>query len=449
VKSVTVEILFIILLLIANGLFAMSEIALVSSRKARLQRRAEKDDGARVALELANAPERFLSTAQIGITLIGILAGAFGGATISRHLAERLSRIPALAPYSEAVSFVVVVMTITYLSLVVGELVPKRLALNYPERIASRVAKPMRFLSRLTWPAVRALSASSSFLLRLLGARPTEEPPITEEEVKILIDVGAEAGVFEATEHELVDNIFRLADLKIPQLMTPRLDIVWLDVESPPEEIRERIISSPYSRMPICEGTLDNILGVVKARDLLARILAGKPLDLRAEMRPPLYVPETRTALQLLELFKQSATHIAMVVDEHGALEGLVTMNDVLEAMVGEMPAHHRRVESLAVQREDGSWLLDGRMPISDFKELFSIQRLPREEEGGYHTLAGFIMTYLGRLPSASDHFVWDDLRVEVVDMDRRRIDKVLVNRLDTVGRGDGATGRRGDEAME
>jgi putative hemolysin len=447
VNSVAIEILFILLLLIANGLFAMSEIALVSSRKARLQRRAEKDDGARVALELINAPDRFLSTAQIGITLIGILAGAFGGATITRHLAERLNRIPALAPYSEAVSFVVVVVAITYLSLVVGELVPKRLALNYPERIASRVARPMRFLSRLTSPAVHALSASSSFLLRLLGARPTEEPPITEEEVKILIDVGAEAGVFEAAEHELVDNIFRLADLKIPQLMTPRLDIAWLDVGSPPEEIRERIISSPYSRMPVCEGTLDNILGVVKARDLLARVLAGKPLDLRSEMRSPLYVPETRTALQLLELFKQSATHIAMVVDEHGALEGLVTMNDVLEAMVGEMPAHHRRVESLAVQREDGSWLLDGRMPISDFKELFSIERLPREEEGGYHTLAGFIMTYLGRLPSASDHFVWNNLRIEVVDMDRRRIDKVLVNRIEKERRGDWATGRRGDKA--
>jgi len=439
-KSVTVEILFIILLLIANGLFAMSEIALVSSRKARLQRRAEKDDGARVALELANAPDRFLSTVQIGITLIGILAGAFGGATISRHLAERLSGIPALAPYSEAVSFVVVVVMITYLSLVVGELVPKRLALNYPERIASRVAKPMLFLSRLAAPAVHALSASSSFLLRLLRARPAEEPPITEEEVKILIDVGAEAGVFEAAEHELVDNIFRLADQRIPQLMTPRLDIVWIDIESPSEEVRERIINSPYSRMPVCRGTLDNVLGVVKARDLLARVLAGEALDLRAAMRPPLYVPETRTALQLLELFKRSTAHIAMVIDEHGALEGLVTMNDVLEAMVGEMPAHHRGVESLAVQREDGSWLLEGRMPISDFKELFSIERLPREEEGGYHTLAGFIMTYLGRLPSASDHFVWDDLRVEVMDMDRRRIDKVLVNRIETGRRDNGET---------
>ena len=430
-NSVAFEILFILLLLIANGLFAMSEIALVSSRKVRLLRRAEKDAGARVALELAAAPDRFLSTVQIGITLIGILTGAFGGATISRHLAERLNRIPALAQYSEAVSIVVVVVTITYLSLVVGELVPKRLALNYPERIASRVAKPMQFLSRLTAPAVHALSASSSFLLRLLGARPTEEPPITEEEVKILIDVGAEAGVFEAAEHELVDNIFRLADLKVPQLMTPRLDIVWLDVISPPEEIRKRIINSPYSRMPVCQGTLDNVLGVVKARELLARVLAGEPLDLRAAMRPPLYVPETRTALQLLELFKRSTAHIALVIDEHGALEGLVTMNDVLEAIVGEMPAHLGRVEGLAVRREDGSWLLDGRIPVSDFKELFSIERLPREEEGGYHTLAGFIMTYLGRLPSAADHFVWNGLRIEVVDMDRRRIDKVLVNRVE------------------
>lgn len=430
-KSVAIEILFILLLLIANGVFAMSEIAIVSSRKARLQRRGKKDAGARVALELANTPDRFLSTVQIGITLIGIFAGAFGGATISAQLAERLNRIPALAPYSEAVSLVLVVMAITYLSLVVGELVPKRLALNNPERIAARIAKPMRFLSRLASPAVRALSVSSSLLLRLLRARPTDEPPITEEEVKILIDQGALAGVFEAAEHELVDNIFRLADQKIPQLMTPRLDVAWLDIESPPEEIRERIVNSPYSRMPVCQGTLDNILGVVKARDLLARVLAGEALDLRAAMRPALYVPETRTALQLLELFKRSATHIAMVIDEHGALEGLVTMNDVLEAMVGEMPAHQRRVESLAVQREDGSWLLDGRMPISDFKELFSIEKLPREEEGGYHTLAGFIMSHLGRLPSASDYFAWKDLRIEVMDMDRRRVDKVLVNRVE------------------
>jgi putative hemolysin len=433
VNSVAIDILFILLLLIANGLFAMSEIALISARKARLQQRAENDDGARIALELANAPDRFLSTVQIGITLIGILAGAFGGATLSAHLAERLNRIPSIAPYSGIVSLVVVVMTITYLSLVVGELVPKRLALNSPERIAARIAKPMRFLSRLTAPAVHALSASSSFLLRLLRSRPTEEPPITEEEVKILIAVGTEAGVFEAAEHELLDNIFRLADQKIPQLMTPRLDVVWLDIESPPEEIRRRIINSPYSRMPVCQGTLDNILGMVKARDLLARVLAGEPLDLRATLRPPLYVPETRTALQLLEMFKQSATHIAMVVDEHGALEGLVTMNDVLEAIVGEMPSHLGGGESFAVQREDGSWLLDGRAPISDFKELFSIDRLPREEEGGYHTLAGFIMTQLGRLPSVSDNFVWNNLRIEVVDMDRRRIDKVLVNYIETV----------------
>src|SRR5687767_12730861 len=276
----------------------MSEIALVSSRKARLQQRAENDAGARIALELANAPDRFLSTVQIGITLIGILAGAFGGATLSEHLAERLNQIPSLAPYSGIISLVVVVMTITYLSLVVGELVPKRLALNAPERIASRIAKPMRFLSRVTAPAVHALSASSSLLLRLLKARPTEEPPITEEEVKIMIDVGAEAGVFEEAEHELVDNVFRLADQKIPQLMTPRLDVVWLDVESPPEETRRRIICSHYSRMPVCQGTLENILGVVRARDLLAITLAGEPLDLRAAMRPPLYVPESRTALQ-------------------------------------------------------------------------------------------------------------------------------------------------------
>ncbi|HKE03058.1 MAG TPA: hemolysin family protein [Blastocatellia bacterium] len=425
------EILFIILLLVANGIFAMSEMAIVSARRARLQHLAEIDAGARAALELADAPDRFLSTIQIGITLIGILAGAFGGATISGQISAQLNRIPALTPYSEAISLVIVVVAITYLSLVVGELVPKRLALNNPEQIASRVARPMQFLLRLSSPVVRVLSASSAFLLRLLRIKPPALPPVTEEEVKIMIDQGTQAGVFEEAEHDLVDNIFRLADQKVPQLMTPRPDIVWLDIDSPFEEIRRRIINSPYSRMPVCRGTPDNILGVVKARDLLAEILSGKPLDLRATLRQPLYVPETRTGLQLLELFKGSTTHIAMVIDEHGALEGLVTMNDLLEAIVGDLPAQPGQAESLAVRREDGSWLLDGRLPIADFKEIFSIDKLPREEEGAYHTLAGFIMTYLGRLPSASDHFVWNGLRIEVVDMDRRRVDKVLVSRVE------------------
>ncbi len=427
------EILFIILLLIANGVFAMSEMAIVSSRRARLQHLAEKNDvGARAALELADAPDRFLSTIQIGITLIGILAGAFGGATITRHLTAQLNRIPALAPYSEAISLVVVVVIITYFSLVIGELVPKRLALNNPEQIASRIARPMQFLSRLASPAARLLGASSTLVLRLLRVKPLAHPSVTEEEVKIMIDQGMQAGVFEAAEHDLVDNIFRLADQKIPQLMTPRPDVVWLDIESPVEEIRQRIIDSPYSRMPVCQGKLDNILGIVKARDLLARILSGEPLDLRAALRQPLYVPETRTGLQLLELFKGSTTHIAVVIDEHGALEGLVTMNDVLEAIVGGLPAQPGQSENYAVQREDGSWLLDGRLPITDFKVIFSLDKLPREEEGAYHTLAGFIMAYLGRLPTASDYFIWNDLRIEVVDMDRRRVDKVLVNRVDS-----------------
>ncbi|MGE0128442.1 MAG: hemolysin family protein [Blastocatellales bacterium] len=428
--GIAIEVIFILLLIIANGVFAMSEIAVVSARRARLQQRAETDSGARAALDLADAPDRFLSTVQIGISLIGILAGALGGATISKYLEAELSRIPTIAPYARAVSLVVVVLTIAYLSLIVGELVPKRLALNNPEKIASRIARPMQFLSRLAWPAVRVLSASSNFLMRLLRAKPADEPPITEEEVKLLIDQGTEAGVFEEAEHDLVDNIFRLADQKVPALMTPRLDIVWLDIEAPIEETRRRIIKSPYSRLPVCQGALDNILGVVKAKDLLSRRLAGEPLDLRAALRQPLYAHETRTALQLLELFRRSSTHIAMVVDEHGAIEGLVTMNDVLEAIVGDLPSPSGQVESYAVQREDGSWLLDGRMPISEFKEIFSLDKLPREEDGGYHTLAGFIITYLGRLPSASDQFIWDGLRIEVVDMDRRRVDKVLVSRI-------------------
>lgn len=415
------------MLLVANGVFAMSEIAVISARKSRLQQMGEAgDESARAALQLANDPARFLSTVQIGITLVGILAGAFGGATIAEQLGARLDAIPQIAPYGEAIGLGIVVLCITYLSLIFGELVPKRLALSSPERVASAVARPMRALSRVASPVVHLLSVSTSVVLKMLGGKASTEAPITEEEIRILIEQGTKAGVFEKTESELVESVFRLDDQSVNSLMTPRPDIVWLDADASPDNIRRKVTESHYSRFPVVRGDLDDVLGVVKAKELLGRCLSGQALDLRASMRQPLFVPETCSALQLLELFQRAHTHVALVIDEYGAVEGLVTMNDVIEAIVGDMPAAGG-TRSYAVKREDGSWLLDGALPIVEFKELFPVGSLPGEERGGYHTLAGFVIMHLGRVPKTADHFEWHGLRFEIVDMDRHRIDKVLV----------------------
>jgi putative hemolysin len=427
-STITFEVLFILLLLVANGVFAMSELAIVSSRKARLQRMAAAGDArARAALELANSPDRFLSTIQIGITLVGILAGAFGGATIAEQLGAQISRVPALAEYGEAVGLGVVVLVITYLSLVVGELVPKRLALNNPERVARAVAGPMARLSRVASPFVRVLGVSTSAILHLLRLKASDEPPVTEEEIKVLIEQGAQAGVILEAEQEMVEGVFKLADRRVGALMTPRRDITWLNLNDPPEKLYAQISASPYSRFPVCAGALDNVVGVVKAKELLARCVSGAPLDLPAAMKRPLFVPDTRTALQVLEAFKGGRSHVAVVIDEYGAVEGLVTTNDILEAIVGDIAPAGARGEEAAVRREDGSWLLDGALPVEEFGDIFPTVRLPGDERGSYHTLGGFVMTHLGRVPRAADHFEWQGLRFEVVDMDGKRVDKVLV----------------------
>lgn len=333
--TISFEILFILLLLLANGVFAMSEIALVSARKSRLKQRAEGGDArARAALALADSPDRFLPTVQIGITLVGIFAGAFGGATIAEQLAGQIAVVPALAPYAEGIGLGVVVIAITYFSLIIGELVPKRIALNNPETIAALVARPMNLLARIAAPVVFLLSFSTTVVLKLLRVKPSIEPSVTEEEVRALILQGAEAGIFEHSEREIVESVFRLDDRSVNDLMMQRREVVWLDADASGEEIRRTITENPYSRFPVCEGSLDNVVGVAKAKHLLERCLNGEPLDLRAAMTAPLFVPETQTALQVLELFKNAHTHIALVVDEHGGVEGLVTINDVMEAIV-------------------------------------------------------------------------------------------------------------------
>ncbi len=422
------EILFIVLLVIANGIFAMSEMAVVASRKVRLQQLANVGSTkARAALELANSPDRFLSTVQIGITLVGILAGAFGGATIAEQLAARISLVSTLAPYSEAIGLGIVVVGITYLSLIFGELVPKRLALHSPERIASFVARPMNALSVIATPFVRLLSFSSETVFKFLRIKPSNEPPVTEEEIKVLIEQGTKAGVFEEAEQDLVESVFRLGDRRVSALMTPRFDVEWLDINASPTEIRRKITESQYSRFPVCDGSVDNVVGVVKARDYLASNVSDEVASLKSCLKQPLFVPESRTALQTLELFKRSHTHIALIIDEYGALEGLVTTNDILEAIVGDVALAANQAETYAVQREDGSWLLDGALPIDEFKEIFSVTKLAGEEKRVYQTLAGFILMYLGRVPSVADHFEWNGLRFEIMDMDGNRVDKVLV----------------------
>jgi putative hemolysin len=421
------EILIILLLITFNGAFAMSEMAIVSARKARLQQRAQSGDlRAAAALAMANSPTSVLSTVQIGITLVGQIAGVFGGATVATKLGQQLDHIPALAPYSGAISLGLVVLTISYLSLVLGELVPKRLALHSPERIAAAVAPPLKVLATLTYPAVRLLGLSSDLVLRILGVRPSTEPPITEEEIRLLLRQGTEAGVFEEAEHDMVAGVFRLGDRRAGTLMTSRSEIVWLDSAAPHEQVLQKIAGSRFSHFPVCSGSLDHVLGVVHTRDLLVRCLERKPLDVAAELERPLCVPEAIPAATLLEQFRQSGEHLALVVDEYGVLQGLVTLTDVLEEVVGEMEA----TEPAARQREDGSWLMDGLLPVEEFAELLDVLQLPVETSGHYQTLGGFIMTHLGRIPAPGDQLEWGGLRFEVVDLDGNRIDKVIVTRV-------------------
>jgi putative hemolysin len=423
------EYMFLLLLVVLNGLFAMSEIAVVSSRKVRLQQWAnEGKAGAGVALELAAEPGHFLSAVQVGVSLAGILSGAFGEATIAVGLSGRIARVPVLAPYAETIALAVVVIAITLMSLILGELVPKRIALHNPEGIAVMIARPMRLLAKAAYPLVRFLSFTTESVLKILGSRPASTPTITEEEIKIMMKQGAEAGVFEKEEQQLVSNVFRLAQRRLGSIMMPRGDVIYLDVEDSFDNIRRKILDSAHSVMPVCRGGIANVLGVVHAKDLLRRFLSGEPFDLLSSLKTPLYIPETSSAMKLLEMFKKSGRHVAFVVDEYGDVQGLVTIHDVLESIVGDIPSEGEPAEPLAVRREDGSWLLDGMLPVDKFRELFPEMGLPEEESGTYHTLSGFILMRLGRIPAVADHFSWHGWRFEVVDMDGNRIDKVLAS---------------------
>ncbi len=421
------EIIIVVVLIIANGIFAMSEMALVSSRKSRLQQLAnEGSASAQAALDLANHPDRFLSTVQIGITMIGIIAGAFGGATLSGHLATLIGEnIPSLAPYATAIGFTLVVAAITYLSLIVGELVPKRIALTMPETISAFMAKPMSVLSKIASPLVWLLSISTTSIFRLFGIDRPVDQPVSEEELKLLIAHGTTAGVFEATERDLVERVFRLGDRRAVSLMTPRPDLFWLDINDNEEQILAEIAGAKYSRFPVCDDQIDNVVGIVKAKEYLAGKLLHPESTIRDYLTKPLYVPETSTAFQLLALLKKENTHVAFIIDEFGAIEGLVTSNDFLEALAGE-PIASESDEAMILERSDGTFLVDGSLSIHDFVSRTGYklaEGVPRD----YQTLAGLLLQLFGHIPATGNTVESSGFKFEIVDMDRRRIDKILV----------------------
>ncbi len=427
---VLIETIIIFLLILLNGLFSMSEMAVVTARQGRLQQSAEKNKGAKVAMELADSPGRFLSTVQIGITLVGVFTGAFGGATLAGEIASLLDRVVVLRPYNEALSVGIVVVGITYFSLVLGELVPKRLALTHPEKIAAFVAPIMLRLSQMARPVVYLLTQSTELVVRLLRIKPSNELSVTDEEVKLMIEQGTQEGIFEPIEEEMVGQLFWLSDRTVSALITPRTEIVWLDINDSRQELTHKLTSNNHSRFPVAEGSLDNVLGVVLAKDLLSQLLAGEAIDLLEAMQPPLFVPEGMPALKVLDTFKASRTQHALIIDEYGVLQGLVTVNDVLQELVGDIPEADEILDPEVVQREDGSWLLDGMLTVDEFKTLFGISELPGEENQFHQTLGGFVMATMGRIPATADTFSWSGLSFEVIDMDGYRVDKVLVQRL-------------------
>ena len=424
------EVALLFALILINGVFAMSEIALLTARKARLQKLVDEGDtAAAAAIDLGEHPTRFLSTIQVGITSIGILNGIVGEAAFAAPLGNWLSRLGVEGNLAHVLSTALVVVVVTYFSIVLGELVPKRLGQLNPEPIARLVARPMLALSAGTKIFVRILSGSTDLVLRAIGARDTIAQGVTEEEIQAMLDEGSESGVIEQQEHAMVRNVFRLDDRQIASLMVPRGDIVYLDVDAPHEENLRRIESSEHSRFPVVKGDLHEILGVLNARHLLSKSLRGERVDLKSNLQPPVYVPESLTGMELLENFKSSGVQLAFVIDEYGELLGMVTLQNVLEAITGEFKPRHAE-DTWGVQREDGSWLLDGIIPIPELKDRLALKAVPEEDRERYHTLSGMMMLLLGRLPRISDKVTWGGWTFEIVDMDDKRIDRVLATEL-------------------
>ncbi|MFZ4774322.1 MAG: hemolysin family protein [Terrimicrobiaceae bacterium] len=429
-SGTTLEILFIFILLLANGVFAMAEIALVASRKAKLKTLADAGHtGAKLAHSLALSPGKFLSTVQVGITLVGTLAGAFGGARFSDALSIHVDKIPGLSGVpSHYISLFIVVAIITYFSVIIGELVPKRLALSNPERIASALARPMNAIANAFSPLVNLLNHSSDFLMALLGVRKTKETAVSEEEVRVLIDEGLSTGVFKKAEKDMVEGVFELDELMAGDLMTPRARMIWLSLDDSDDENWRRIAGSGHSHFPVYQKTRDNVIGMVSVKSLWANLSLAGRVELRALVTPPLYVPTAMPAGKLIEEFKKSGKHLSLVVDEFGGLQGLVTLNDVMMAIVGNLPEREQRHDPKAVLRQDGNWIIDAILDIDETKLSLGIEDdLPGENENRFSTLGGFILYRLGHIPREGEKFVWENFEFEIIDMDRQRIDKVLV----------------------
>jgi len=427
---VYLNIFIIFVLFFFNAIFAMYEIAMVAARKTRLEQRLE--EGSKGAADtlflLKDHNQQYLSTVQIMITMIDTLAGGIGGAKLAGPLADVLSKVSWLAPQADLIALIAVVTIITYFSIVMGELIPKRLAVSKPESVVIRLSPIIRFMTRMFKPLTKLLSASTNLGIKLLRINTDKGPSITEEEIKSYIEEGRDIGVIEEAEREMVSGIFRLGDRCVEALMTPRLELAWIDVNAPMEDIWTHIINTSHSRVPVADGDLDNILGYIQIRDLLGRSPDDPDLDLRDYIKEPIYVPENMPALRALDNFQTSGVHLAVVVDEFGGITGMVTDYDILEAIVGEIPEDSTDEDYLAVQREDGSWLFDGLIVIDQLKEILELSAMPGEDRAGFQTLSGFVMSQLGRIPKTGAKFTYENYEFEVVDMDGKRVDRVLVS---------------------
>ena len=428
------DILIISFLILMNGVFAMSELALVSAKRMRLERRAEEGShGARAALKLADDPSYFLSTVQVGITLIGIFNGAFGEASLVSQLTPELEQLPLVGPYAREAALGVVVVSITIASIIFGELVPKRIAMAFPEAVATLISQPLRLLSVIMSPFVKFLSLATNAIVRLLGIRESKEEAPTEEDIIGSIKEGADTGVFEKTEYDIVQRALRLDDQHLKSLMTPRVDLVILDLDEDRQQTLETIAAHPYGRFPVCRGDRSHILGYVLARDLFAQAVRTGSLDavdLQSAVQELLYVPETVSAMALLEMFKKNRAELALIVDEYGDIQGMVTLSDVMSALVGDVTVVGEEHEADAVRRPDGSWLVDGGVALDRFRDLLETTLVfPGEDEGAYHTLAGFILYQLGYIPKPAEIVDWEGFRFEVMDMDGNRIDRIMISR--------------------
>jgi len=428
-QAFTWAVLIILGLIVLYGLIGMAEFAVESARRSRLKEWSTRGDrGAAAALGLKENPRGRLLTVQAANIFLATMAGFYGGAALAPWVRQMIAKIPLLAPYCHTIGTGLAVLGIAALTLLLGEIVPRRIAAVQPEQVARFVSRPLKALAALGQPVIELSTQATDRLFNTLGLRSTLEPPVTQEQIQVLIHEGTKAGVFEEEEHELLKRVFRFSDRRARSLMTPRNQVVWIDMADSPDDIRQKIIASPHAQFPVCDGSLDNLLGVVQIKDLLIERQSVEPFRLKGRLTMPLFIYGGTRGLKTLEMFKKSATRVAVILDEYGTVEGLMTLTDILEAIVGDMPDSAVEAEPTAVERPDGSWLLDGRMPLEEFWERFALPPMPQEE---FHTLAGLVVHELSHIPRIAESFERWDLYFEVVDMDGKRVDRILVKRLD------------------